>query len=239
MNNDRSGFCPGAETASDRKGHLWRAETKGRTTFRRKLFVNFVQPARLISTVYGVQSTQRTMHRFCLQTNPIKHFLQLKDKREVFGRVLQCRTGHGYTGEFRQFFMPLSPDPTSCPCDNGTLGSRSYILIDFPRYEHHRKILRKASKHLALSVLLGTSKGIAALAKFIQKTAASTRTGAPHVISQINLPPLTRQRTKPDHQSTPQPHLNFRRWQMMAKNPQATTTPTFSHNLPSSALNHT
>ena len=82
--------------------------------------------------------------------NPSKHFQDLKDKREVFGRVLQCRTGHAYTGEFHQTFIPLSPDPTSCPCDNETLESRNHILRDCPRYEQHRDILKKASKYLFL-----------------------------------------------------------------------------------------
>jgi ribonuclease HI len=116
--------------------------------------------------------------------NPTKHFQHLKSKREVFGRVLQCRTGHAYTGEFRQTFIPLSPDPTSCPCDNETLETRTHILIDCPRYEPHRKILKKASRHLSLPVLLGTNKGIMALAKFIHKSGAFSRTGAPPTIPQ-------------------------------------------------------
>jgi hypothetical protein len=111
--------------------------------------------------------------------NPTKHFRHLKDSREVFGRVLQCRSGHAYTGEFRQSFLPLSPDPTACQCDNETLETRNHILIDCPRYEHHRKILKKASKYLFLPVILGTDKGIAALAKFIHKSGAFSRTGTP------------------------------------------------------------
>ena len=111
--------------------------------------------------------------------NPTKHFQLLKDQREIFGRVLQCRTGHAYTGEFRQFFLPLSPDPTSCPCDNETLETRTHILVDCPRYDEHRGILEKASKHLSIPVLLGTTKGITALAKFIQKSGAFSRTGTP------------------------------------------------------------
>ena len=113
--------------------------------------------------------------------NPTKHFKHLKDKREVFGRVLQCRSGHAYTGEFRQSFLPLSPDPTACQCDNETLESRSHILIECPRYDQHRNILEKASKYIALPVLLGSDKGIKALAKFIHKSGAFSRTGTPFV----------------------------------------------------------
>jgi ribonuclease HI len=109
--------------------------------------------------------------------NPTHHFQNLKDKREVFGRVLQCRTGHTYTGEFRRSFLPLSPDPIACPCDNETLETRSHILAECPRYTQHRKILQKASRYIALPEILGTKKGIAALAEFIQKSGAFSRTG--------------------------------------------------------------
>jgi hypothetical protein len=108
---------------------------------------------------------------------PTKQFLNLKDRREVFGRVVQCRTGHAYTGEFRRSFLPLSADPTACPCDNATLESRNHILRDCPRYEQHRDILREASRSVALSTILGTVEGIAALAKFIAKSGAFSRTG--------------------------------------------------------------
>jgi hypothetical protein len=118
-------------------------------------------------------------NRFQPSLNPTKHFLNLKDKREVFGPVLQCRTGHAYTGEFRQSFLPLSPDPTTCPCDNESLETRAHILIDCPRYDQHRYILKKASKHLALPVILGTDNGIAALAEFIRKSGAFSRSGNP------------------------------------------------------------
>ena len=31
--------------------------------------------------------------------NPTKHFTELQNQREVFGRLVQCRTGHAYRGE--------------------------------------------------------------------------------------------------------------------------------------------
>ena len=65
------------------------------------------------------------------------------------------------------------------PCDNTTLESRNHILTECPRYTNHRKILKKASRHLSLPVLLGTTKGISALAEFITKTGAFSRTGNP------------------------------------------------------------
>ena len=111
--------------------------------------------------------------------SPTKHFTKLKGNREVFGRVLQCRTGHVYTGEFRQSFLPLSPDPTHCPCNNEILETRNHIIRECPRYTRECNILSKASQALALSEILGTTHGIEALAEFIAKSNAFTRTGGP------------------------------------------------------------
>ena len=110
--------------------------------------------------------------------NPTPHFKNLKDKREIFGRITQCRTGHSYTGEFRRSFLPLSPDPETCPCDNETLETRTHILRECPRYTQHRNILRTASRDIAIPEILGSKEGIAALAEFLQKSAAFTRTGS-------------------------------------------------------------
>jgi ribonuclease HI len=109
--------------------------------------------------------------------NPTTHFNVLKDKREVFGRVLQCRTGHAYTGEFRQAFLPLALDLHTCPCDNTTIETRSHILAECPRYNDHRNILLKACKYITLPEILGTKKGIAALSEFVLKSGAFTRSG--------------------------------------------------------------
>ena len=110
---------------------------------------------------------------------PTKHFKDLQNKREVFGRVMQCRTGHSYTGEFRRTFLPLPPDRTSCPCDAGTLETRSHILQECPRFAQHREILKEVSRDIALPEILGTKEGITALAEFIQKSGAFTRNGQP------------------------------------------------------------
>jgi ribonuclease HI len=133
--------------------------------------------------------------------NPTKHFKNLKGKREVFGRVLQCRTGHAYTGEYRQSFLPLSPDPVTCPCDNDSTETRNHILTECPRYNQHREILRKASKYIALPVILGTDKGIKALGEFILKSGAFSRTGT-HTIAAH--PPTLNNEPIPD----PNPDFN-------------------------------
>jgi ribonuclease HI len=114
--------------------------------------------------------------------NPTKHFQNLKQNREIFGRLVQCRTGHAYTGDFRQSFIPLSPDPNTCPCDNEILETRNHILTECPRYNQHRRILKKASRHLSLPVILGSKKGIKALAAFLHKSGAFSRTGT-HIVA--------------------------------------------------------
>jgi len=49
-----------------------------------------------------------------LSLNSTKHFVALKDQCEVFGCLVQCQTGHMYTGEFcKQFFPEKS---TNCKC---------------------------------------------------------------------------------------------------------------------------
>lgn len=99
---------------------------------------------------------------------------ELKDQREVFGRLIQCRTGHAYTGEFRRQFFPEKS--TNCECGED-LQTREHIIRECNRYEEQRKKLRKHNRDLALPELLGTPKGIAALAEFIRDSGAFTFTG--------------------------------------------------------------
>jgi hypothetical protein len=128
-----------------------------------------------------------TSNRFPPSLNPTPHFKQLKDDRELFGRVIQCRLGHAYTGEFRRTFLPNSEDPNTCPCDNETLQTREHILRECTRYSEHRNILRKASDTIALPEILGTKEGIQALTEFLKKSGAFSRTGVPR---ELRPPPL-------------------------------------------------
>ncbi len=57
-----------------------------------------------------------TANRFPPSLKPTQHFLDLAGKREVYGRVLQCRTGHGYTGEYYAQFVPS--ENVDCPVVN-------------------------------------------------------------------------------------------------------------------------
>ena len=117
-------------------------------------------------------------NRFKPSLNPTPHFKNLKSNREIFGRVIQCRTGHSYTGEFRRSFLPLSQDPITCPCDNETLETREHILRECVRFDRHRDILEKVSSTIALPEILGSKEGIAALSEFLKKSSAFTRTGS-------------------------------------------------------------
>jgi hypothetical protein len=76
------------------------------------------------------------------------------------------------------YLLTTSADTTACPCDNEKLETRNHILRECPRYESHRDILRETSRSIALSTILGTADGVAALAKFISKTGAFSRTGS-------------------------------------------------------------
>jgi ribonuclease HI len=109
---------------------------------------------------------------------PTHHFRTLKAKRELFGRTLQCRTGHNHTGEFRRGFS--LDGQYACPCGEPT-ETREHILCHCPRYEAFRHRLQKASHQLFLPTILGSQKGISALSDFIQASGAFTRPNAPIV----------------------------------------------------------
>ena len=96
--------------------------------------------------------------------------------------------GHAYTGEFHRSFLSLCTDPTSCPCDNET-------------HNQHRDIITKAFPAIDLSTILGTAEGIVALADFISKAGAFSRTG-------VNMP--TPSTPSPDLE--PDPNIEEPRW---------------------------
>jgi ribonuclease HI len=95
-------------------------------------------------------------------TSPTKTFR--KTPREVFGHLIQCRTNHGYTGEYQRRFLPQE-DP-SCPCGE-EFQSREHIIVHCTLHEHSRKKLRKVSRDVWLPTILGIKKGITALTTFL------------------------------------------------------------------------
>ena len=97
----------------------------------------------------------------------------------MFGTLTQCRTGHIYTGEFYRRFVP--DESSDCPCGE-PLQTREHIIRDCTRYEAHHDVLRKVSATLSLPEILGTRKGLEALAAFLEKSGAFTKTGRPRIL---------------------------------------------------------
>ena len=120
------------------------------------------------------QGSWATANRISPSLCPTPHFLGLADKRELFGRLLQCRTGHSYSGEYYHRFVP-SADP-ACPCGE-PIQTREHIIQVCPIYERHRNTLRKVSQILYLPDLLGTKEGIKALISFLDNSGAFTKNG--------------------------------------------------------------
>ena len=83
------------------------------------------------------QGSWSTANRTPPSLHPPPHFLELADKRELFRRLLQCRTGHGYMGEYYQRFVP-SANP-ACPCGE-TTQTREHIIQSCPTYGEYRTI---------------------------------------------------------------------------------------------------
>lgn len=113
-------------------------------------------------------------NRISPSLNPTKHFTELQNQREVFGRLVQCRTGHTYTGEFRKQFLPEKS--VDCECGEA-LQTRELIIRTCNRYKGQRTKLQKKYRELALPELLETPKGIVALSEFIRDSGAFTFTG--------------------------------------------------------------
>ncbi|KAF8506444.1 hypothetical protein BU17DRAFT_57658 [Hysterangium stoloniferum] len=62
--------------------------------------------------------------------------------------------------------LPTFPDlPTSCPCGTEDIQSHLHILSKCPLHEEH--CLCTASQEISLPIILGTHKGLEALAEFI------------------------------------------------------------------------
>ncbi|KAG1757885.1 hypothetical protein EDB19DRAFT_1617798, partial [Suillus lakei] len=98
--------------------------------------------------------------------NPCDHFTTT---REVYGRLIQRRTGHGFIGEYYASFVPI--ESISYPC--GELRqTRVYILSECPLPIRQRRHLREISSNLIPSEIMGTEKGNVALVKFIEESNA-------------------------------------------------------------------
>jgi hypothetical protein len=115
----------------------------------------------------------------------------------TFSCLIQCRTNHGYTGEYRRRFLPQE-DP-SCPCSK-EFQSREHIIVHCTLHEHTRRRLRKVSRDIWLPTILGTKQGITALTAFLIETTAFTRNG-----QHPKKPPLLSFYDEPDDVEDPEP----------------------------------
>ncbi|KAF9552609.1 hypothetical protein CPC08DRAFT_592025, partial [Agrocybe pediades] len=91
-----------------------------------------------------------------------------------FGRLIQCRTGHAYTGEFRRRFFPEKE--VDCPCGE-EVQTRHHILTTCPKYDTQRIHLHRFSRDVFLPEVLGTELGIKALTLFLATSGAFTLLG--------------------------------------------------------------
>jgi len=68
-----------------------------------------------------------------------------------------------------------------CPCGE-SLQTRKHTLRTCPRYDAHRGALRRVSRSINLTIILGTCRGILALADFLKQSGAFTRNGQPRAV---------------------------------------------------------
>jgi len=116
-------------------------------------------------------------------TKPNAVFLQLSNKPEIFGRLTQARTMHGYNTYYYNRFN-LDRDP-HCPC--GHLVSpdvperiRDHILHSCEAFNEYRHILTQTSRDHNPAILMGSIKGLLATAKFLEASGAFTAEGKPY-----------------------------------------------------------
>jgi len=118
--------------------------------------------------------------------------------RELYGRVTQAMTGHGYFGDYYARFVP-SESPW-CPCSDEVLAptwqDRDHIIYHCDRYSAHRDILQNRP----LPILFNFKKGIDAFTQFLDKSGAFTKTGRPRPT-----PPVIIKKKKPPTNK----HLSF------------------------------
>jgi len=84
---------------------------------------------------------------------PIFHFKALYNQREIFGRLIQCRIGHGYFGDYYQSAVPS--ESISCPYGE-EIQTHKHIISMCPQYENHCQILHNVSNSIYMSDILGT-----------------------------------------------------------------------------------
>ena len=112
--------------------------------------------------------------------------------REIFGRITQISSRHGYLGEYYLNFV-FSESPW-CSCadevSNPTLQTREHILYDCPRYADHRYLINDRP----FKSLINPKEGLHDFIKFLKRSGAFTKMGLPLP----DPPPLPQKKKAPD-----------------------------------------
>ena len=89
--------------------------------------------------------------------------------QNILGLVTQARTGHRH---FREYYTTHNiQEPSSCPCGAETQ-THDHILFKCEIHEEHRYLIDEGAPDHKLMTILGTKKGINALAKFVRASKA-------------------------------------------------------------------
>ena len=119
--------------------------------------------------------------------------------RELFGRLTQTLTGHGYTGEFYTKFHIADASPW-CLCSTSVgapvFHSRRHVLSQCPRHSQFRSILKDALRDPDLDMrMLGDPSSLKSLLHFMHVSGAFTKLDRPFSLDLI-LPPEMRERMR-------------------------------------------
>jgi len=114
---------------------------------------------------------------------PCPVFWNLGNKPEVFGRLTQLRTMHGYNPSYFARFN--IPHDRTCTCGNEIppipiYRFRDHALHLCETHEEHRAILTSVHRDHSPAILLGSIKGLLAMAKFLEISGAFTADGRPY-----------------------------------------------------------
>ena len=115
--------------------------------------------------------------------------------REIYGRIAQTLSGHGYTGEYYARMLPRESPWCRCSTTLGApvLMTRDHILRHCTRYTTHRPSLHNGIPDLMNPTwqphMLGSPAALPALARFLKDSGAFTKLGIPFHLNLILPPP--------------------------------------------------
>ena len=93
----------------------------------------------------------------------------MKNSTSKTGIVTQARTGHRHFSEY--YLTHNIREPSECPC-GAELQTRDHILFECEIHEEHGYLIDEGAPDHKLATILGTKRGIDALAKFVRECTA-------------------------------------------------------------------